>query len=237
MSKRKLNDPNLEITKYQKYEKETIRRGEIKNAVYNPRHISDQARNKLKNKIKKVGLVNAPVWNRRTGNLVSGHQRLGIIDSLERSQDYLITVDVIDVDEKEEKALNVFLNNTAAMGEFDEVCLKDLIEDLGSENIVELGFDNVDLDYIRGTGVFDKKQDRCISPELSKLGEIKDARRKNRESSDKIDDAGFFAVVVFQDREGVERWVTAMGYPPNERYLKGEIIEAATQPRIGEGGR
>lgn len=68
-------------------------------------------------------------------------------------------------------------------------------------------------------------------PEVSKIGEIKETRKKIREGNQKVDDAGFYALVIFQNREGVEKWVAAMGYPPWERYLDGKIIEEKTQPR------
>src|SRR5688572_26248431 len=104
-----LSEPSL--SRYQKFEAVTISRAEIKNAPYNPRKITEHARQKLKAKIKASGLVMTLVWNRRTGNLVGGHQRISILDELEKSQNYLLTVSAIDVDDKQEKELNLFLNN------------------------------------------------------------------------------------------------------------------------------
>ena len=95
------------LSKYQKFEVEVISRGEIHGADYNPRVISEDARKRLKRMLAKHGLVQPLVWNRRTGNLVSGHQRLSQLDQLERSQDYDLQVSVVDVDEREEKLLNV----------------------------------------------------------------------------------------------------------------------------------
>ena len=91
------------LSKYQKFEVEVISRGEIHGADYNPRVISEDARKRLKRMLAKHGLVQPLVWNRRTGNLVSGHQRLSQLDQLERSQDYDLQVSVVDVDEREEK--------------------------------------------------------------------------------------------------------------------------------------
>lgn len=131
-------------TKYQKYSIETIKRSDINFAYYNPRTIKENAQKKLKSKIKEDGLVMPLVYNKRTGNLVSGHQRLTIIDGLEKNQDYDITVSVIDVDEKKEVELNVFLNNISSMGTFDpdkiemlinefELDRNDLIDSFGFE--------------------------------------------------------------------------------------------------------
>ena len=47
---------------YEKYEIVQISRRELKNAEYNPRKISDSARDKLKNNIKKVGSLEVQIW-------------------------------------------------------------------------------------------------------------------------------------------------------------------------------
>ncbi|MCO7112465.1 ParB N-terminal domain-containing protein [Bacteroides uniformis] len=61
-----------EVSKYQKFETATINRGQIKNAEYNPRRISDSAKKKLKDNIKRVGLLDTIVVNKNTMNIVSG---------------------------------------------------------------------------------------------------------------------------------------------------------------------
>ena len=76
-----------EVSKYQKFETATINRGQIKNAEYNPRRISDSAKKKLKDNIKRVGLLDTIVVNKNTMNIVSGHQRISILDSLERKKE------------------------------------------------------------------------------------------------------------------------------------------------------
>ena len=98
-------------SKYQNYDTETISRKQIKNAPYNPRIMDKEAAKRLKKAIQTHGLVSALTWNKRTGNLVGGHQRLQQLDALEKSDDYELTVCVVDVDEREEAALNVELNN------------------------------------------------------------------------------------------------------------------------------
>ena len=71
-------------SKYQAYETETISRDQIKNAPYNPRIMDDGAKKRLKKNIARHGLVSALTWNKRTGNLVGGHQRLEQLDALEK---------------------------------------------------------------------------------------------------------------------------------------------------------
>ncbi len=120
-------------TKYQKFDMVTISRAEIKNADYNPRMISNQAKARLKRGIEENGLVQPLVWNRRTGNLVGGHQRLSILDDLEPAGDFELTVAAIDVPEAQEKRINVLLNNDSTMGHWDERRLLDLFAHESSE--------------------------------------------------------------------------------------------------------
>ena len=99
----------------------------VEAGCYNPRKIDPYARKLLKDKLEKVGCVEALVWNRKTGNLISGHQRLSILDELEGKADYVVGVTVVNVSEKREKELNVFLNNASAQGRFDEKLLADVL--------------------------------------------------------------------------------------------------------------
>ena len=133
----------MEITKYQKFKPTTIQRSEIKNAPYNPRTITDDARKKLKKNIQRIGLIETLVVNKTTMNLVSGHQRLSILDSLERNKDFLLDVALVELSEQEEKEQNVFLNNERAMGEYNLELLKELMGD--NIDLDNLGFDNEDL--------------------------------------------------------------------------------------------
>ena len=132
------------VSKYQKFETKVITRSEIKNAEYNPRKISDSARKKLRENIKRVGLLDTIVVNKNTMNIVSGHQRVSILDSLERKQDYCLTVALVDLTEKEEIEQNLFFNNSKAQGEYDTFALGELFEynDIEIENT---GFDLPDL--------------------------------------------------------------------------------------------
>ena len=139
-----------EVSKYQKFETATINRGQIKNAEYNPRRISDHAKKKLKDNIKRVGLLDTIVVNKNTMNIVSGHQRISILDSLERKKDYNLTVAMVDLSEKEEKEQNIFFNNTKVQGEFDTDILASMLSDIDFEcaglDINDVGILGVEVD-------------------------------------------------------------------------------------------
>lgn len=88
---------------------------ELDPAPYNPRTIAPSALDGLRHSVERFGLVEPIVWNRRTGRVVGGHQRLKVLQQLEKAETDVV---VVDIDETEEKALNVALNNPAIAGEF-----------------------------------------------------------------------------------------------------------------------
>ena len=134
----------------------TVRRSEINFANYNPREISDEARKMLKANLKRVGLLGGIVWNKTTGNLVSGHQKVAIMDEVNRyndgDNDYVLEVDVAELDEKTEKEQNIFMNNRSVQGEFDDEMLKSMLSDIDFSNA---GLDDFDLQML-GIGNIDE---------------------------------------------------------------------------------
>jgi len=84
------------------------------------------------------------LWNRRTGHLVGGHQRLRVL--LERGVKE-VDVSVVDLPLEKEKALNVALNKI--QGEWDEAMLAALLEELDDAGALDLtGFDRAELDVL-----------------------------------------------------------------------------------------
>lgn len=126
-----------------------VKRSDINFAHYNPRTISDEARKKLKANLKRVGLLGGIVWNKTTGNIVSGHQKVSVMDEVNRyengNNDYNIKVEVVEMDEKTEKEQNLFMNNRSAQGEYDNDMLKDMLIDIDYTNA---GMDEFDLQML-----------------------------------------------------------------------------------------
>ena len=97
-----------------------IKRSQINLNPCNPKRHSDKQIAKQKANIKKVGFLGGIVWNRQTGNLIDGHRRvmaLDLIHNYDGSQnDYDIKVEVVDLDEKQEKSQLTYmaLGNTKA---------------------------------------------------------------------------------------------------------------------------
>jgi DNA modification methylase len=88
---------------------------DLKPAPYNPRRIAPEAMAGLSRSIERFGNVQPIVFNRRTGFVVGGHQRLKV---LQAKKVKTVDVVVVDLDEKEERALNIALNNPHIAGEF-----------------------------------------------------------------------------------------------------------------------
>ena len=117
-------------------------------AAYNPRkdlQPGDPEYEKLLASIEEFGYVDPIVWNRRTGHVVGGHQRLKIMKYLGYTE---VSVSVVDMDDVREKALNIALNKIS--GEFDPPKLAELLEDLEKKGFrVNLtGFDAPDIDKL-----------------------------------------------------------------------------------------
>src|SRR5260221_5063624 len=114
----------MELNKFITSVSGEVKRSEITLATYNPRTLSAKARALLKANIKKIGIIGGMIWNRTTGNLLAGHQRISILDELNKyagtpETDYLIRLDIVEMDAKTEIEQNIFLNNKNAQGDYD----------------------------------------------------------------------------------------------------------------------
>ena len=95
--------------------------------------------------INEFGYVEPVIWNKRTGNIVGGHQRYKILKNMGLSE---VECVVLDIDEVKEKALNVALNKIG--GEFDIPLLTDLLKDLSDSDFdaTLTGFDLAEIDEL-----------------------------------------------------------------------------------------
>lgn len=124
---------------------EKIEISKLNPAKYNPRKDlkpGDTEYEKLKRSMSEFGYVEPIIWNKRTGNIVGGHQRYKILKDLNYQDAECV---VVDLDEVHEKALNVALNKIS--GEFDIPLLTDLLRDL-SVNDFDVSLTGFDEDEI-----------------------------------------------------------------------------------------
>lgn len=168
----------------------------------------------------------APItWNRRTGYIVGGHQRLAALDALEGHDDYTLTVAEVDLDDKAEREQNVFLNNPSTQGEWDLGLLEQLLLDQEHELTVEnLGFDHTELQLLidnpKISAMFADEND-AAKPTIEEIQQIKESRRKARERAQDVDDPEFFVVVVFPSRAEVVEFLRRYELPEDARYIDG----------------
>lgn len=107
---------------------ENVPIGKIFPSPYNPRKDlkpGDPEYETIKKSLDEFGLVETLVWNRRTGNLVSGHQRFKI---LKERGDTSVTASVVDMDVTRERALNIAMNKIS--GAWDKESLQAILTDL-----------------------------------------------------------------------------------------------------------
>ncbi|MCK9629767.1 MAG: ParB N-terminal domain-containing protein [Bacteroidales bacterium] len=90
---------------------------DLKPAMYNPRTISEDAFSGLGKSLERFGILANIVWNRRTGNIVGGHQRYKQLR--ERGIDETDVI-VVDLDDTEEVTLNIALNSPEIQGDFTQ---------------------------------------------------------------------------------------------------------------------
>ena len=117
-------------------------------AAYNPRvdlKPGDKEYEKLKRSINEFGYVEPVIWNRQTGNVVGGHQRLKVLMDLGQTE---IDCVVVDLDPPLEKALNIALNKL--QGDWNEDKLAAIMADFDAEafDISLTGFDANEVDAL-----------------------------------------------------------------------------------------
>lgn len=113
----------------------------LETASYNPRLAMNSAETReLRASLDTFGLVEPLVWNRRTGTLVSGHQRLKV---LKARGDKEVLVSEVDLSVDEEKALNVALNRE---GRWDVEKLETLLDHIDTDELrLTVGLDVPDV--------------------------------------------------------------------------------------------
>ena len=139
-------------------------------ADYNPRKDlkpGDAEYEKLKRSIEQFGYVEPVIWNKTTGRVVGGHQRLKVLMDMGLTE---VDCVVVEMDEAKEKALNIALNKIS--GDWDKDKLALLIADLqGADFDVSLtGFEPAEIDDLFKDSLKDgvKEDDFDVDAELQK---------------------------------------------------------------------
>ena len=148
-------------------------------AGYNPRKDlkpGDAEYEKLKRSIEQFGYVEPVIWNKTTGFVVGGHQRLKVLLDMGITE---VECVVVEMDAEKEKALNIALNKIS--GEWDKDKLALLIADLqGADFDVSLtGFEPAEIDSLFKDAQQSKVKDddfdveaELKAPVITKAGDV-----------------------------------------------------------------
>ena len=119
-------------------------------APYNP-HVSlepgDPMYDALKQSIETFGCVEPIVWNKRTGNIVGGHQRFKVAKDLGYTEDNVV---IVDLEDTQEKSLNLALNKVS--GQWDNDKLAGVLEEMQKASIDAIGFSEGEISRMKPTG-------------------------------------------------------------------------------------
>lgn len=182
------------------------------------------------------------MFNKRTGRLVSGHQRLSCLDAIHGDADYSLTVAVVDLSEQDEAQQLIFFNNRSASGDWDTDILGGLIRDESlSLDVEEAGFDRMDLELLfddadlAPTFALENQTPEAqrLFKESQELGDEaraakKEAAQKKRQAyykdQEAANDAAGHLVVVFDSSDDRRAFLDAHALDPDLMYLDAAVL-------------
>lgn len=143
----------------------------LKEAKYNPRRKlekTDESYKKIKASIEEFGYVDPIIVNLKNMTVIGGHQRLEIMKELGYNE---IDCVVLNLDEKQEKRLNLSLNKNS--GYWDNVKLEELFDELklSEEELYATGFSQSEIDNLKIDFISDLLEDdySTVDRELDKF--------------------------------------------------------------------
>lgn len=151
-------------------ETKTMRLEDIIPAEYNPRVMlteTDFEYKALKASIDEFGLVVPLIVNEKTGNLVSGHQRLNVLIKSGIEETEVVTV---DLEEEKEKALCIAMNKIG--GQWDYGLLADIMEELRNSEVdtTVTGFSGNEIAELLG----ELQEEADNMPDIESVGKKED---------------------------------------------------------------
>ena len=181
---------------------------------------------------------------------MGGHQKISVLDELNKypENDYALRVEMIDVDEKTEKQLNIALNNPNVGGEWDYDLLREIIPDIDYK---DAGFTEEDLSLIGVDFLFESEEESTISDDFEELmapvAQKEQARKeakkeeKTREeqiahnkevkkevaqkAEEKAKDMEAYVMISFDSFQNKAMFMKRMGYSEWDKFIKGEEFQ------------
>lgn len=177
-----------------------MRLADIRPAAYNPRKRlkpGDAEWDALKGSLEDFGLVEPLVVNIKDGKnvLVGGHQRYNVMKTTGVEETEVV---IVELDDKEEKQLNIALNRIEGMWDYEK--LEVIFEELSTEEILRTGFSQDEMDDIlkdlddAGAGEFYDEDDETATN-----------TEPEREKEEK--EKPFQIFLSFPTQEAAEKWL------------------------------
>lgn len=214
-----------EISKFfAKSEIQEINRSQIHFHPRNPRTIDAEGKKALKRSIKNFGVLGGIIVNKRNDYvIVGGNQKVALMDEQQKydpenpETDYVLRVEVVDMDDKTELEALTALNNPTIGGKYDWQKLAELIPDIDYKNA---GLTEEDLSMIGVDYLFQTEEENQIGTELDDLMADVDAEHqkdlaRQREQREAIKQAQ--AEANAQQDEQIEQNASS---PEEERQAK-----------------
>ena len=102
-------------------------------APYNPRQSTAKQETQLKRSLEKFGVVEPIIWNKQTGFIVGGHFRVRELQKLGYKE---IDCVIVDLNEEDEKELNIRLNANTGGWDWDS-----LANEWNTDELTDWGLD------------------------------------------------------------------------------------------------
>lgn len=118
---------------------------DLNRSTYNPRkdlQPGDEKYEAIKSSLLAYGNVEPVIVNQRGNVVISGHQRLKILEEIGQTE---VVASVVDFSEDAEKQLSLALNKIE--GEWDKEKLDELLSEIGGEQFT--GFSQADIEELR----------------------------------------------------------------------------------------
>ena len=226
-----------------------VKRSEIHPADYNPRKIDEQGKRMLKRSMKQFGVVGGIIVNSQTGNtIVGGHQKVAILDEMYKypDNDYSLRVEMISVDRKTEKTLNIALNNGNISGSWDYDALARLVPDIDYQ---DAGLTAADLNMIGCDFLLQTEEENAIADALEdmmapvteqkeaekaakqmeraeKVAHMKDVKQQVKEQAQETAaNMDAYLMLSFDTWEAKAAFCERFGYDPYQKFIKGEVFD------------
>lgn len=226
-----------------------VKRSEIHPADYNPRKIDEQGKRMLKRSMKQFGVVGGIIVNSQTGNtIVGGHQKVAILDEMYKypDNDYSLRVEMISVDRKTEKTLNIALNNGNISGQWDFDALARIVPDIDWKDagLTDADLNMIGVDYLLQTEaensiaealsdmmspVTEQKEAEKAAKQLEraeKVAHMKEVKQQVKENAQKLaENMDAYVVLSFDTYEAKAAFMARFGYDPDMKFIKGELFD------------